>query len=232
MNNFLHSYFLNNNGKILHKWIHYFDIYERYFRQYVGKKILMIEIGVSKGGSLDMWKAYFGENVTIVGIDIEPDCKKFEDKENNVFVEIGDQSDVDFLKSVIEKYGRPDIVLDDGSHIMNHISKSFDYLYYNMKESGTYLVEDLHCAYWNEYGGGFRVERSFIEFAKRKVDEINASYTRGAQDITEFTKVSQSVHFYDSIIVFEKRPQNRKFHTMTGNMSNTWEHIPTLSENK
>lgn len=222
MNNnssFLHNYFLNNNGKILHKWIHYFDIYERYFRKYVGKKILMIEIGVFQGGSLDMWKAYFGENAIIVGIDINPDCKRFENKEENVFVEIGDQSDTDFLKSVVDKYGTPDIVLDDGSHIMSHISATFDYLYYNMNSESTYMVEDLHCSYWNEFQGGFRLDGTFIEFAKKKVDEINAPHSRGVQDITEFTKTTQSIHFYDSIIVFEKRPQNKKFHTMTGNMS-------------
>jgi hypothetical protein len=217
--NFLHSYFLNNSDKIIHKWLHYFDIYERYFRKYVGKNILMIEIGVFQGGSLDMWKEYFGEKVTIVGIDIDPNCKIFENKEKNVFIEIGDQSDINFLKSVVEKYGKPDIVLDDGSHIMEHISTTFDYLYYIMNSESTYMVEDLHCSYWNEYQGGFRLDGTFIEFAKKKVDEINAIHSRGAQDITEFTKITQSIHFYDSIVVFEKRLQSKKSHIMTGNMS-------------
>jgi hypothetical protein len=217
--NFLHNYFLNNSGKILHKWIHYFDIYERYFERYVDKPILMIEIGVDNGGSIDMWKKYFGDNSTIVGIDIKPECKKFEDVDNKVFVEIGDQSDINFLNSVIEKYGNPDIILDDGSHIMNHLIKTFDFLYYKMKDDGTYLVEDLHTCYWNDFGGGLRRSDTFIEFSKNKIDELIASYTNGLQEVTEFTKNTQSINIYDSIIVFEKRPQNKKFHIKTGSIS-------------
>jgi cephalosporin hydroxylase len=217
--NFLHKYFLNNGGKVIHKWLHYFDIYERYFNQYVDKPILMIEIGVFKGGSIDMWKDYFGSKSIIVGIDIDPNCKKFERKDDGIFIEIGDQSDVSFLQSVIDKYGNPDIILDDGSHVMNHLIKTFDFLYYKMKESGTYMVEDLHTAYWDEYGGGLKRDNTFIEFSKNKIDEINAQHSRGHQPITEFTKITQSMHVYDSIIVFEKRPQGKRTHIQTGNIS-------------
>jgi hypothetical protein len=58
----LHAYFLNNNSKVIHKWLHYFDIYEKHFQKYIDKKVLIFEIGVAKGGSLEMWKYYFGEN--------------------------------------------------------------------------------------------------------------------------------------------------------------------------
>ena len=57
---FLHKYFLNNAHKRLHKWVHYFDIYERHFERFRGKSPTMIEIGVQGGGSLAMWKEYFG----------------------------------------------------------------------------------------------------------------------------------------------------------------------------
>lgn len=218
MNNFLHKYFLNNNGKVLHKWIHYFDIYERYFDKYQNKEILMIEIGVDNGGSIDMWKEYFGINATIVGIDIRPECKKFENNEKKIFVEIGDQSDTIFLNYIIEKYGNPDIILDDGSHQMSHLVDSFNFLYERMKDNSTYLVEDLHTCYWSEFGGGLKKMNSFIEFTKDKIDELNASYTRGGLSVTNFTKNTQSINIYDSIIVFEKRKQNKKFHIKTGNI--------------
>lgn len=214
----LHKYFLNNNGKIIHKWIHYFDIYERYFNKYVDRNVLMIEIGVDNGGSIEMWKKYLGQNTTIVGIDIRQECKQFEDVDNKIFVEIGDQSDTNFLNSIIEKYGKPDIVLDDGSHIMNHLIKTFNFLYFNMKSEGTYLVEDLHTCYWSEFEGGLLSPNTFIEFTKSKIDELNAPHTRGAQAITDFTKITQSINIYDSIVVFEKRPQNKKIHIQTGNI--------------
>ena len=38
----------------------YFDIYQEIFSQYVNKKIIFIEIGVLAGGSLFMWREFFG----------------------------------------------------------------------------------------------------------------------------------------------------------------------------
>lgn len=214
----LHRYFLNNNGKIIHKWIHYFDIYERYFKKYTGRPVLMVEIGVDNGGSIEMWKKYLGPDSIIVGLDIRPGCKQFQDIENKIFVEIGDQSDPEFLNSILAKYGRPDIVLDDGSHVMSHLIDSFNFLYFRMKDEGTYLVEDLHTCYWSEYGGGFKSPNTFFEFTKSKIDELNAFHSRGAQEITEFTKSTQSINIYDSIVVFEKKLQGKKFNIKTGSV--------------
>jgi hypothetical protein len=210
----LHKYFLNNNSKVVHKWLHYFDIYEKHFNRFTDKKILMFEIGVDNGGSLEMWKNYFSPESTIVGVDINPDCKKYEG--DNIFVEIGNQSDVDFLQRLIDKYGIPDIVLDDGSHVMIDLISTFNFLYYKIKDNGVYLVEDLHTSYWGEYGGGLLNNNTFIEFSKRKIDEMNAYHSRGQLTPTEFTKITNCISFYDSITVFEKRPQGVKRHIQTG----------------
>src|SRR5450631_2380691 len=144
--------FLTNDGKVIHKWVHYFPIYERHFAWYRNKSLTFLEIGVSKGGSLGMWQRYFGPLARIVGIDIDPACKAHEAP--GIFVRTGDQGDHQFLGQIIEEFGIPDVVLDDGSHRMEHIAKSFLYLYPQMPKNGVYLVEDLHTAYWEEYGGG------------------------------------------------------------------------------
>jgi ubiquinone/menaquinone biosynthesis C-methylase UbiE len=89
----LKEYWLNNTGKKITKWTHYFWVYDRHFAALRDKPIKMLEVGVLNGGSLEMWKKYFHPDSTIVGIDITPSCKDFEDKENNVHVRIGDQSD-------------------------------------------------------------------------------------------------------------------------------------------
>lgn len=211
----LHEYFLKNNGKLIHKWIHYLDIYEKHFRRFVDKEMLIIEIGVFEGGSIQMWKDYFGEKATIVGIDINQSCKEFEDKSKNIFVEIGNQSNPEFLKSVVDKYGRPDIVLDDGSHVMSHIITSFENLYFSVKDDGVYMVEDLHTAYWSNYEGGLKQPNTFIEFAKDKIDELNAIWTNGQLPVSDFTKKTQSISCYDSIIVFEKRNQGKRMDIKT-----------------
>jgi hypothetical protein len=65
-------------------------------------------------------------------------------------------------------------------------------------------VEDLHTAYWDEYGGGLGREGTFIEVCKALVDELNADLSRGALPATDFTRSTLSMHFYDSIVAFER----------------------------
>jgi len=69
--------FYDHTGNLIHKWDHYFDIYEKYFSKYRGQEINILEIGISHGGSLQLWKKYFGDKVHIYAVDINPECKKF-----------------------------------------------------------------------------------------------------------------------------------------------------------
>jgi hypothetical protein len=95
-------------------------------------------------------------------------------------------------------------VLDDGSHVMQHIVTTFGFLYPRTANDGVYLVEDLHTAYWDEYGGGVKREGSFIELCKELIDELNADWSRGVLPPTEFTRSTLSMHFYDSMAIFER----------------------------
>jgi hypothetical protein len=76
--------------------------------------------------------------------------------------------------------------------------------YPSVSRNGVYVVEDLHTAYWEEYEGGLKRKGSFIEYCKDLIDELNADHTRGAVQPTPFTLSTLSMHFYDSIVVFEK----------------------------
>ena len=67
----------------------YFEIYEELFSEYVGKKITFVTIGVLSGGSLFMWRDYFGENARIIGVELNPVAKKWEKHGFEIF--IGDQ---------------------------------------------------------------------------------------------------------------------------------------------
>ena len=195
----LYNDFLTNDQKGIHKWLHYFPIYERHFKKFVNQSVTFWEIGVFKGGSLQMWKRYLGPFARIIGIDIDPECKCHE--ENQISICIGDQADTKFLQEIIDQYGYPDVVLDDGSHIMQHVCTTFDYLYPQVSKNGVYLVEDLHTAYWPAYGGGLKKEGTFIELCKGLIDLLNARHLRVANDFAETTF---SMSFYDSVAVFEK----------------------------
>lgn len=218
----LHKLFLNNGNNICHKWIHYFDIYEKHFSAYVNKEVKILEIGVAGGGSVSLWKNYFGEKATIVGIDIQKSCIAFNDPQNSIHIEIGSQSDTEFLKSVVDKYGTFDIIIDDGSHVMNDIKVSFEFLYQYVNEGGIYLVEDLHTCYVSSYHDG---AIGFIEFTKTLLDQLtqpSVNKLTGANNpITPFAMHTQCVSFYDSIIVFDKKRQANRLAMVTGFMQFT-----------
>ncbi len=198
----LWSYFVSNDDKEMCKWKHYFPAYEQHFSRFVNRPIFVLEIGVNSGGSLQMWKQFFGPHAQIVGIDINPECSTL--AEDQIEIRIGDQSDAQFLQGILDEFGTPDIVIDDGSHNMSHVRPTFEYLYPRTSPNGVYFVEDMHTAYWDDYGGGLGHPNSFIELAKGLVDELNAEWTRGAVTPTDFTKSTMSMHFYDSCVVFER----------------------------
>lgn len=209
----LYSLFQSNSAEPIYKWAHYFPIYERHFREFVNKSVLMIEIGVFKGGSLKMWHKYFGPLARIVGLDIHPACALFDG--DDCKVRIGDQRDVKFLGSVIKEFGTPDIVLDDGSHMMEDMDATFRFLYPLLNNNGVYVVEDAHTCYREEYGGGLRKPGTFIEKAKELIDVLNA-YHISDDMVDDFTRSTFSISFYDSIVVFEKKKHGRPRSVQSG----------------
>ncbi len=198
----LYGDFLGHTGRTIHKWTHYFPAYERHMQRFVGQPVTLLEIGNGEGGSAQLWKRYLGPYAQIVSVDIRPGC--LDHAEEQIAIRIGHQADPAFLDAVLKEFGVPDIIIDDGSHVMSHVVTSFKYLYPRLSLSGVYLVEDLHTAYWDEYGGGLRRPGSFIELCKNLIDELNADWSRDALPSSEFTRTTLSMHFYDSLAVFER----------------------------
>lgn len=128
--------FRHHNGRRVDKWRHYFEIYDRHFERFRGKRIRVLEIGIDHGGSLQLWKTYFGMDARIVGLDIDPRCAAF--AEDQIEVRIGNQADVALLKSL----GSFDIVIDDGSHRLQDQLASYEALWPVTRS--VYLIEDCH----------------------------------------------------------------------------------------
>lgn len=216
--NDLERHFERNAGRLIHKWKHYFEIYDRHFARYRGGDVRLLEIGVFQGGSLQMWKEYFGAGAHIWGIDINPACRSLE--EERVHIRIGDQTDRAFLRSVADEIGRIDIVIDDGGHMMDQLVITFEELFARVDAHGVYLAEDLCTSYWKRYGGGLRRRGTFIEYSKRLVDQLHAwhSQQRGFET-DDFTRSAHSMHYYDGILVVEKRPIDKPIDLKTGTAS-------------
>ena len=203
--------FTTNKKFIVHKWHHYIPIYDRYFGSFRGKEIRFLEIGVSKGGSLQMWRKYFGDDAVIFGIDINPECGKFNGQAGQV--RIGSQIDEIFLTSVIKEMGGVDIILDDGSHHMEHVPATLKYLFPHLSYGGIYMIEDLHTAYWESFGGGYRSKNNFFGFIMDVVDDIHHWYhAKGLKEATISTDCS-GIHIHDSIVVLEKNKVYKPVHS-------------------
>ena len=216
--NDLEQYFYHNKDRLIHKWAHYFEIYDRHFQKYRNKEVIILEIGVSQGGSLQMWKNYFGDKAQIFGIDINPNCKSLE--EENIKIFIGSQTDRTFLRNVKAQIPQVDILIDDGGHTMRQQIITYEELFNHVKEDGIYLCEDIHSSYWLRQGGGYRRRGTFIEFSKRFIDFINAHHSeQRSLKVNDFTKSVDSLHYYDSILVIEKRKREKPYHLKTGTPS-------------
>ena len=118
----------------------YLPLYHRHFNEIRMQVKRVLEIGVQTDSSIRMWKDYF-PNAEIYGLDIEPNCKQFE--EDRIKIVIGDQSDRNVLSTLPDDF---DIIIDDGSHIPEHQVGSFLYLFqHKMNSRGIYVVEDCEC---------------------------------------------------------------------------------------
>ena len=202
----LAEYFYGNRGRLMVKWHHYFDVYHRHFAPFRGHAPVVIEIGVFHGGSLQMWRDYFGPGARIVGIDVDPRCRELE--EDGIAILIGDQADRKFLAEVRRRYPRVDIVIDDGGHTMAQQITSFEELYPHIQPHGVYLCEDIHTSIFPQFGGGYRRQGTFLEYSKGLVDRLYAWYSAEPErfSVDALTRSTYALHFYDSVLVVEKRP--------------------------
>lgn len=210
----IQEYFWENSGLKIDKWIHYLPLYEQYFWKWRGRSPRFLEIGVQNGGSMAMWRNYFGPSATIFGIDIDPRCAAMDGL--NGAVRIGSQDDADFLNSVVEEMGGIDIVLDDGSHFQTHVLTSFRTLFPKLSQGGVYFVEDMHTSYFPRWKGGRARHGTFVEYSKRIVDDMHHWYASFPVSVSEMKNAVSGVHFHDSVVVFDKLEVVKPMRVVTG----------------
>lgn len=208
MNKFADFFYNVEKKNLVFKWVHYFDIYEKHFSRLIGKSPVILEIGVAQGGSIDMWNHYFDGDCTIYAIDIDPRCKRFE--KDNVKIFIGDQGDPNFWEHFKENVPKLDLVLDDGGHKMNQQITTYECLFDHIKDDGTYMCEDTHTSYMPNYGGGVEKPGTFIEYTKKLIDLLHVYHADATRLVPSFRKKAHSITFYDSIVVIEKKRDEKR----------------------
>jgi hypothetical protein len=211
----LERYFQRHRGPQIHKWMHYFDVYHRHLKRFRGRPVVMVEFGVQYGGSAQMWREYLGPDAVVHGVDIDPRCKAWE--QPGLHIHIGDQADRAFLRRLVREIGPIDIVIEDGGHHPDQQIATFEVVYPKVRPGGVFLIEDLHTSYWPEYGGGLGVPGTFMDYAKGLTDRLNAFHSREEGfEPDRFTRTTTSMHYYDSVIVFEKGKVSEPHHEMRG----------------
>ena len=202
----------------------YTEKYQRYLPFDRDDRIQILEIGVFEGESLLMWSEWF-RIAQIVGIDIHQNCTKYADPEKRIAVEIGNQTSEPFIRSVIDRYGSFNLVIDDGSHINSEQIRTFEILFPLLEKGAMYVIEDTHTSYWSSYGGGIKKNGSCIEYFKNIIDEVNfygemltineakhnSHYRRDDWMLKQFadrnmiSKDIYSINFMNSLIFIQKR---------------------------
>lgn len=182
------------------KWQPYFEVYERHLSKFRNKEFKLVEVGVQKGGSLDMWGSYFPQ-AKIIGIDIDPECSNLKYSNPNIELVTGNQEQPEFWDSFLSDH-EIDAFIDDGGHTMTGQIMTFEKVFPKLKLGGVYICEDTHTSYMPGYVGGAIGNKVFINYARRMIDDLHDDWTKnkrplGFEDLT-------SIHFYDSIVVFEK----------------------------
>lgn len=195
--NSLWNYFQHHReGRGIWKWEHYFEAYHRHLQRFRGQKIKVLEVGVYGGGSLEMWRSYFGSGSHIYGVDIEGSSKAY--ATDCISILIGDQSDRAFWQKVKQTAGSMDVIIDDGGHTFEQQRTTLEEMLPSLNPGGVYICEDVHGTF-----------NKFSRYASGLVDELNRTYF-GRKEVLEsavspFQSSIHSLHFYPYMVVIEKR---------------------------
>lgn len=189
--------------------------YQNHFRKFKFKRNNILEIGVGGyqsplhgGNSLRMWKTYFPLS-KVYAIDIY-DKSFLQEKRIKIFK--GSQVDFKFLEDITNIIGKIDLIIDDGSHINEHVIQSFKYLFPKLKKGGIYIIEDTQTSYWKDYGGNSNnldAKHTIYGFFKSLIDGLNHDeFVIDNYEKTYFDEHIISMHFYHNMIFIYKGDNN------------------------
>ena len=197
--NDLENFFWKQSDRYIWKWTSYFKFYDKYFSKFRNRKCKILEIGVYRGGSLQMWQNYFSKDSLVVGMDINPECSAYTGENIEIF--IGDQSNKEHLSELVKKYGKFDVIIDDGSHVAGHQIASFEYLIDYLNDDGVYLVEDV----MGDCDTDIPIDKNFTSLARKIINNLNDHFYNPDQyPITKYTKCIEGIYFHFGMIFFEK----------------------------
>jgi hypothetical protein len=193
-----------NSTQLTGKHTSYFPIYDKLFSPFVSTQVVFVEVGVMHGGSLYMWREFFGKSARIIGIDNNVSAKQFS---NDFEIFIGDQADPKFWENFYKAIGKIDILLDDGGHRNSHQIQTVVSGLPHIRSGGLIVVEDTHTSFMYEFGNPSRY--SFMNFASTKAQNLTKRHKTVNKPDSLVSRI-HSIEFYDSIVAFFVNDENSK----------------------
>lgn len=220
--NTLSAYFAAHTaGPGVWKWLHYFDIYHRHLSKFIGRDAHIVEVGVQSGGSLLMWKHYFGPSCLVTGVDLDEACRAHEG--DGIRVVIGDQSDRGFWKTFTAEMPAVDVLIDDGTAKADGQIVTLEEILPHLRPGGVYLCEDV-----------YRLGNRFAAYVYSLANHLNAFDSVStwpalgagrarliASRPTPFQSGVYSVHLYPFVVVIEK-PAAPVHHLVSAGHGSEW----------
>ncbi len=198
--------------------------YMLHLKKFKYKRLRLLEIGVggyadpnAGGNSLRMWKRYFPFG-RIYGLDLY-DKSALQEKRIKIFQ--GSQVDEELLNEVDTEIGGLDVIIDDGSHINEHVIKTFNVLFPKLKEGGVYIVEDTQTSYWEDFGGDSKDlnnPSTMTNYFKALTDSLNnQEFLIEDYQQSYFDRKIISLHFYHNLIFIYKGNNDEKSNMVIDN---------------
>ena len=88
-----------------------------------------------------------------------------------------------------------------------------------LNDDGIFIVEDTHTSYWPVFGGELNGEGSFVEWTKPRVDDLHSRHHVGIDRNSIWATDLDGLHWYDSVVVLDKKRRFRPFNEMAGSAS-------------
>lgn len=171
------------------------NIYDMILSKHTEEFKKILEIGVFYGASLKMWSDYF-PNANIIGCDIDDKTQYDTDRISTLKIDQGNRND---LTSLIND-NKPDLIIDDGSHMICHQLLTIGVLFPYLKSGGYYILEDLHTS--TTHAPSFYGADS-VRNAYKFISDLCAGY----HSQSEYMSNEESSYIYDNIedaIIFSK----------------------------
>ena len=208
----LREYFEANDGRVIHKWMHYFDIYHRHLQRFRGT-------AAERPGTRGLPRR-LAPDVEVV---LRARARR-SSASTSTRTASSSRGTASTSRSAIRRtpdssgpWSRPTGRSTWSSTTVPHHGPAVDeFAEIYPHTQGAFLVEDLHTSYWSEFGGGYRRSGTFVEQAKGLVDQWTAWHSRdaGIFQVDAFTRSTRGIHFYDSVVVFEREAREAPFHRM------------------